>query len=74
MLCPSITIACQPNARHRRAIASMSCCHMVGRLCPSRLTSTMPTRLSAFRNDALSAASQTDPSAVSPSPISTYVR
>jgi hypothetical protein len=34
----------------------------------------MPTRFSAFRNDALSAASQTDPSAVSPSPIKTYVR
>ena len=43
---PSMTIACQPKARQRRANWSRSCCHIVGRLWPSALTSVMPQRLS----------------------------
>ena len=59
---PSITIACHPNARQREASASMSCCHIVGRLCPSAFTSVMPHRLSRRSTAANCAASHTDPS------------
>ena len=52
----------------------MSCWYIVGRLWPRRLTSVMPQIESSLWNAALSAASQTDPSALSPSPRSTYVR
>ena len=45
---PSMTMACQPNARQRRANCSMSCCHIVGRLWPRPLTSVMPHRLSSL--------------------------
>ena len=65
---PSMTIACQPKARQRRANCSMSCCHMVARLWPRPLTSVMPHRLSSPSIAATSAASQTEPSADSPSP------
>jgi len=71
---PSMTIACQPNARQRRSNCSMSCCHIVGRLWPSPLTSVRPQRLSSRSIDATLAASHTDPSADSPSPSNTYVR
>ena len=60
---PSTTIVCQPKARHRAASASMSCCHCVGPLWPSALTSVMPHSESSLSKAATSAASQTEPSA-----------
>ena len=52
----------------------MSCCSMVGALCPSRFTSTVAIRLPSRSLAAMDAASQTDPSATSPSPSSTQMR
>ena len=68
---PSMATVCQPNARHRRSKLPRSCPNCVGRLWPSALTSMIPTRLSRRKCSAEAAASHTDPSAVSPSPIST---
>ncbi len=38
-------MACQPNARQRRANWSRSCCHIVGRLWPSALTSVIAAQI-----------------------------
>ena len=47
---PSTTIVCQPKARQRAASASMSCCHCVGPLWPSALTSVMAHSESSLSN------------------------
>ena len=74
ILWPSMTMASQPKAANLRFRAARSCWCMVGSLWPSRLTSTTATRLRSFQYAAAAAASQTWPSAHSPSPMSTKVR
>src|ERR1700755_3370015 len=61
-----MTIACQPNAFQRRSNCPMSCCHIVVRLWPKRLTSVMPHRLSSLSIAATPAASQPAPRTAPP--------
>ena len=74
ILWPSTVIASQPKAANLRFRAARSCWCMVGSDWPSRLTSTTAQRFLSFPWAAAAAASQTWPSAHSPSPRRTNVR
>jgi hypothetical protein len=61
---PSMTMACQPNARQRRANCSMSCCHIVARLWPSAVHVGDAAQVVELVERGDVAASQTEPSAI----------